>query len=114
MKSEHAGSTVNLNLNASSRYVAIPANQTVGMNYPTGFAPAFMPFMNFGLSPNSIMKNAEYSEINDAFLLRTKIQELNQNLIREAEINKMLEAKCQEYMNQLDKAAATYDGKEIT
>jgi hypothetical protein len=89
MKSEHAGSTVNLNLNASSRYVAIPANQVPGMNYPTGFAPPFMPFMNFGYSPNSMMKQAEYSEINDAFLLRTKIQELNQNLLREAEINKV-------------------------
>lgn len=78
-----------MNLNASSKYVAIPANQQGGnYNYPTGFAPPFMPFMNFGFNSNT-MKGGEYSEINDAFLLRTKIQELNQNLQREAEINRV-------------------------
>jgi hypothetical protein len=100
--SNNAESTINLNLNASSKYIAVPSQYSVGginsfQNVPGyGRMPGYVtspqsgPYTQF--SYESQVKAQEYSESNDAFLLRNKIQELSQNLNRETEINRVNKA----------------------
>jgi hypothetical protein len=93
--SDYGGSTINLNLNASSKYVSVPRQSSPYQQYPNMVVPpAFIPpnlapFISYQFeSPNKTQQ--EYNEATDVFLLRNKIAELTQNLQRESEINKVL------------------------
>lgn len=112
---------INLNLNSSSNYVSVPnSNQGFG-NFPNfgnmmpmmnpQMNPQMMPWMNMAFqNQNKNQMKPEMNPMNDAFLLGAKLQEAHQTLQREFEINKMLEAKCHEYMGQLEKSAANFEG----
>jgi len=99
---EHGESTLNLNLQASSNYIAVPPQQNFinsfqgFQGFPGMMNPQYMQWMmanmqngqNGGNTP--VGKSQDYSGMNDAFLLNAKLQEVTQNLQREMEANRVI------------------------